>query len=73
MKSDDKEYKISNYNDICYNPANLKSGVITITKFGNSIFSPIYVTFKVNKSFDPDYIALYLCRNKFINKARNVK
>lgn len=70
VKSEDKEYKISVYNDICYNPANLKFGVITINKFGNCIFSPIYVTFKVKNPFDPDYVALYLCRNRFIQKAR---
>ena len=70
VKSDDKAYKISKYNDICYNPANLKFGVITINKFGDCIFSPIYVTFKVKEPFDPDYVALYLCRDSFIKKAR---
>jgi Restriction endonuclease S subunits len=70
VKNEEKEYKISHYNDICYNPANLKFGVITINKFGDCIFSPIYVTFKINKKYSPDFIALCICRNNFINRAR---
>ena len=70
VKNEEKEYKVSHYNDICYNPANLKFGVITINKFGDCIFSPIYVTFKINKKYNPDFIALCICRNNFINRAR---
>ena len=34
VKSENKEYKITHYGDICYNPANLKFGAICINFFG---------------------------------------
>lgn len=70
VKSDDKNYKITKYNDICYNPANLKFGVICINKYGSAIFSPIYVTFEVNKKVNADYVNLYITRKNFINEVR---
>ena len=49
VKSEDKKYKITRYNDMCYNPANLKFGVICINKLTEeSIFSPIYITYEVD-------------------------
>ena len=47
VKDKNKKYKITYFGDICYNPANLKFGVITLNTFGSAIFSPIYVTFEV--------------------------
>lgn len=67
VKDASKEYKITKLNDICYNPANLKFGVICLNDYGDAIFSPIYVTFEVNQAFDPFYVSLYLTSNKFIN------
>ena len=66
VKDNSKEYKITKLNDICYNPANLKFGVICLNDYGDSIFSPIYVTFEVIK-FDPYYVSLYLTSKNFIN------
>lgn len=64
-----KNYKVTRLNDLCYNPANLKFGVISINKWGDGIFSPIYVTFEIiNQNID--FIGYYLTRNSFINKAR---
>ena len=34
-----------------------------------AIFSPIYVTFEIEASFDPDFIGAYLTRWDFINRA----
>ena len=65
-----KKYKITKYNDICYNPANLKFGVICRNNFGTAIFSPIYVTFEISKLANPIFISLYLSDNSFINKVR---
>lgn len=70
VKVQNKQYKITKLNDICYNPANLKFGVICINKFGSAIFSPIYVTFEVKKGFDNDFISYYLIRKDFIGKIR---
>ena len=70
VKSDDKKYKITKLNDLCYNPANLKFGVICLNEYGNAIFSPIYVTFEVDKKVNPKYIKYYTMRNNFIYAVR---
>lgn len=67
--SDDKKYRITRINDICYNPANLKFGVIARNKYKNGIFSPIYVTYEV-KGADVVFMEYYLTRWDFINYAR---
>ena len=68
VTTENKKYRITRYNDICYNPANLKFGVIARNDFGNAIFSPIYVTFQVVKD-NPIFIGYLLTRKKFINQA----
>ena len=70
VKSDDKAYKITHKGDICYNPANLKFGVICMNNFGDAIFSPIYVTFEVVGKVCPEFLAAYLMRWDFINAVR---
>ncbi len=71
VKSDDKKYKVTRYNDICYNPANLKFGVICVNKLSeDSIFSPIYITYEVNSLYNVDFIGSVLCRKNFINYIR---
>lgn len=70
VKSEEKEYKVTRKGDICYNPANLKFGVICENKFGDAIFSPIYVTFEVTDHICREYLANYLMRWDFINAVR---
>lgn len=70
VKDEEKEYKVTRLNDICYNPANLKFGVICRNIYGNAIFSPIYVTFEVNDNFDVEFISQYVMRWDFINAVR---
>lgn len=70
VKSSEKEYRITRKGDICYNPANLKFGVICINTFGDAIFSPIYVTFEVTGAADLGFLANYLMRWDFINAVR---
>ncbi len=71
VKSDEKKYKITKLNDLCYNPANLKFGVICLNEYGSAIFSPIYVTFEINREIaNPKYIKYYVTRKKFINEVR---
>ena len=71
VKSEDKKYKVTRYNDICYNPANLKFGVICINKLADeSIFSPIYITYEVNPKYNVDFIGAVLCSNDFIRYIR---
>lgn len=37
VKNEDKQYKVTHFNDICYNPANLKFGVICRNTYGDLI------------------------------------
>lgn len=66
VKNEDKKYKITHLNQLCYNPANLKFGVICINKYGDGIFSPIYSTFDIN-NIVIDYLELIITSNDFIN------
>lgn len=71
VKSEDKKYKITRHNDICYNPANLKFGVICINKLTEeSIFSPIYITYEVDPKYNVDFIGAVLCSTDFIRYIR---
>ena len=65
----EKKYKITKINDLCYNPANLKFGVIAFNRLKDGIFSPIYVTFEIIDQ-DINFVDYYLTRKDFINKAR---
>ncbi|ORI75615.1 type I restriction endonuclease subunit S [Leuconostoc pseudomesenteroides] len=65
-----KKYKVTVLNDIVYNPANLKFGAISRNKYGNAVFSPIYITFLVNKDVTtPEFIEMFVTRNDFIKRA----
>ena len=70
VKSEDKQYKVTHFNDICYNPANLKFGVICRNTFGDLIFSPIYITFEISKEVYPAYIELFLTDANFLGRIR---
>ncbi len=70
VKSENKEYKITYYGDICYNPANLKFGAICINNYGDAIFSPIYVTFEVCKNADLNFLGALMMSTDFINAVR---
>ena len=70
VKDEEKKYKVSHLNDICYNPANLKFGVITRNTFGDCIISPIYITFTINNNCLPKFVELLVTRKQFITQAR---
>ena len=69
VSSDDKKYKVTHKGDLCYNPANLKFGVICINTYGDAIFSPIYVTFEISERHITEFVGAYLMRPDFINQA----
>ena len=69
VSTENKKYKVTHINDLCYNPANLKFGVICLNKYGDAIFSPIYVTFEIQSDYDADFVGENLSRWDFINKA----
>lgn len=70
VKDEEKKYKITHLNDICYNPANLKFGVICLNTYGDAIFSPIYVTYEVKSGNDPYFISQYVTNSTFIGHIR---
>ncbi|MEG2453202.1 MAG: restriction endonuclease subunit S [Clostridium sp.] len=70
VKSEEKEYKITHLGDICYNPANLKFGVICVNTYGDAIFSPIYVTFEAKEAVNINFLSNFLMRWDFINAVR---
>ena len=69
VSTENKKYKVTHYSDLCYNPANLKFGVICLNTYGDAIFSPIYITFEINKNYDANFIGANLTRYNFINYA----
>ena len=69
VKQADKKYRVTHLNDICYNPANLKFGVICRNKYGDGIFSPIYVTYHTKEGTDPCFIEALVTRDSFIKNA----
>ena len=70
VKDEEKNYKITHLNDICYNPANLKFGVICLNTYGDAIFSPIYVTYEVKNGNDPYFISQFVTNSTFIGHIR---
>ena len=69
VKNDDeKQYKVTKKGDICYNPANLKFGVICRNHLGDGIFSPIYVTFEIQNA-NPDYLEALLISSEFVGRS----
>ena len=68
VTQDNKKYRVTHLNDICYNPANLKFGVICRNKYGDGIFSPIYVTFQITKEVLAYFIELIVTNESFIKR-----
>ena len=69
VMDEEKKYKITHLGDLCYNPANLKFGVICLNTYGDAIFSPIYITFEIADEYNKEFIGLLLTRTDFINRA----
>ncbi|WCK55118.1 restriction endonuclease subunit S [Aneurinibacillus sp. Ricciae_BoGa-3] len=62
-----KTYLLTKYNDIVYNPSNLKYGAIDRNKHGQGVISPIYVTFETDEI--PSFIELILKSENFKQRA----
>lgn len=60
---ENKIYKLTEFNDIVYNPSNLKYGAIDRNKHGRGVISPIYVTFTTEE--EPSFIELIVKSEKF--------
>jgi type I restriction enzyme S subunit len=62
-----KTYLLTKYDDIVYNPSNLKYGAIDRNKHGQGVISPIYVTFETNEI--PSFIELIVKSENFKQQA----
>ena len=60
---ENKIYKLTELNDIVYNPSNLKYGAIDRNKYGRGVISPIYVTFTTGE--EPSFVELIVKSEKF--------
>lgn len=63
VKQSDKKYKVVEYNDIVYNPANLRFGAIALNKnINNVLVSPIYEILFIsdNEKYDVNFISQIL-------------
>lgn len=60
---ENKIYKLTELNDIVYNPSNLKYGAIDRNKHGRGVISPIYVTFTTEE--EPSFVELIVKSEKF--------
>ena len=65
--SENKTYLLTEYNDIVYNPSNLKYGAIDRNSHGKGVISPIYVTFVSNIS--PLFMEYIVKSHNFQQKA----
>lgn len=63
LDQENKIYKLTEYNDIVYNPSNLKYGAIDRNKHGRGVISPIYVTFTTEE--EPSFMELIVKSEKF--------
>ena len=64
---DNKKYALTEYNDIIYNPANLKFGAIHRNKLGRGVVSPIYAIFQTDES--PVFMEYIVTNPVFIKKS----
>jgi type I restriction enzyme S subunit len=62
LDQENKIYKLTEFNDIVYNPSNLKYGAIDRNKFKRGVISPIYVTFTTEE--EPSFIELIVKKRK---------
>ncbi len=65
--STQKTYLLTKYDDIVYNPSNLKYGAIDRNKHGQGVISPIYVTFESTQI--PCFIELIVKSESFKQRA----
>ncbi|MCR8964239.1 restriction endonuclease subunit S [Brevibacillus halotolerans] len=62
-----KTYLLTKYDDIVYNPSNLKYGAIDRNKHGQGVISPIYITFETDEI--PSFIELIVKSENFKQRA----
>lgn len=64
---DNKKFLLTEYNDIIYNPANLKFGAIHRNALGRGVVSPIYAIFSTDQN--PEFIEGIVTNPAFIKRS----
>ena len=64
VKSDNKKYKRTDFNDFIYSSNNLDVGSIGLNKYGSAVISVVYEIFTFKDGFNPD------CMNLLIQQPR---
>ena len=63
-----KKFQLTKYDDIIYNPANIKFGAIHRNKFGQGVVSPIYVILTTNQN--SGFLENYFKRRSFLQQTK---
>ena len=63
-----KKFQLTKYDDIIYNPANIKFGAIHRNKFGQGVVSPIYVILTTDQN--PGFLENYFKRKIFLDQTK---
>jgi type I restriction enzyme S subunit len=57
VKSKDKEYKKTEFNDFIYSSNNLDVGSIGLNKYGTAVISDVYEIFTIKEGYAPNFIS----------------
>ena len=57
VKSKDKEYKKTEFNDFIYSSNNLDVGSIGLNKYGTAVISDVYEIFAIKEGYAPNFIS----------------
>jgi len=68
VKTDDKKYKRTEYDDFIYSSNNLDVGSIGLNKYGTAVISVVYEIFKVKDTAIPDFISALVQMPENMNK-----
>lgn len=68
VKSADKLYKRTEFNDFIYSSNNLDVGSIGLNKYGTAVISDVYEIFSINKNGAPDFISELIQRPFTLHK-----
>ena len=68
VKSKEKKYKRTDFNDFIYSSNNLDVGSIGLNKYGSAVISEVYEIFSINKKTNPDFINEVIQRPENLDK-----
>ena len=68
VKSKDKEYKRTEFNDFIYSSNNLDVGSIGLNKYGRAVISDVYEIFTMKDGYAPEFISELVQRPRNLHK-----